>query len=161
MSALALNPLRTERKMNLIEGEIALIKGKRKKITPEMIVDWARHHPASALYSKFEWDNTLAGELYRKEQARSIIKMIIIPATNIPQYVNIKIEDRGYEVRSEVLKMRPLDLVENVLMQLRQIRSRNADLTQLKKIWNAIDSFEQPSKRGGGVVTASSNLTAG
>lgn len=42
------------------------------KLTPAIVVDEARP-PKSPLHSRFEWDNTLAGESWRRQQARELI----------------------------------------------------------------------------------------
>lgn len=45
------------------------------KLTPEIVVDVARpkSHP---LHNRFEWNNTLAGELWRREQAAQLIRSV-------------------------------------------------------------------------------------
>jgi hypothetical protein len=44
-------------------------------VTPEGVVNAARD-PASPLHDKFEWDDGVAAEQYRKEQARSLIRKL-------------------------------------------------------------------------------------
>lgn len=45
------------------------------ELTPKLLVDTARpdDHP---LHDRFEWDNTVAGEKYREEQARGLIRTV-------------------------------------------------------------------------------------
>lgn len=45
------------------------------QLTPQLLVDAARpaDHP---LHDRFEWDNSVAGEKYREEQARSLIRTV-------------------------------------------------------------------------------------
>lgn len=53
----------------------------RGTITPQMVVDTARpdEHP---LHPHFEWDDTVAGELYRCNQAARMIRKITITTTS-------------------------------------------------------------------------------
>src|ERR1700691_4847214 len=55
-----------------IRENLEAIKEKRGKLTPELVVDEARSesHP---LHKRFEWDDTIAGESWRREQARKLI----------------------------------------------------------------------------------------
>lgn len=41
--------------------------------TPEAVVDYAKD-PSTALHSRFEWDDAVAGHLHRLEQARHILR---------------------------------------------------------------------------------------
>lgn len=48
-----------------------------KEVTPELIVDLSRD-PSSPTHAEFEWDDTVAAEKYRTEQARLLIGHIRI-----------------------------------------------------------------------------------
>ena len=47
------------------------------KCTPENIVEYARN-PESELHKCFEWNDTVAAEKYRIEQARQVLRTLVI-----------------------------------------------------------------------------------
>lgn len=47
------------------------------QLTPKLLVDVARD-PDHELHSRFEWDDTVAAEKYRQEQARELIRRVRI-----------------------------------------------------------------------------------
>lgn len=55
-----------------LRDHLLAIKQKRGELTPQAVVDEARD-PRHALHHRFEWDDSVAGELYRREQARQLI----------------------------------------------------------------------------------------
>jgi hypothetical protein len=61
----------------LAQKELQQIARTHGKLSPQIIVDAARHNN-SALHGFFEWDDTVAAEKYRIEQARTVIKMFVI-----------------------------------------------------------------------------------
>jgi hypothetical protein len=62
--------------MNL-QQELQKIHDDKGELTPALVVDRARDesHP---LHSRFEWDDTVAGEAYRREQAHRLIRSVTI-----------------------------------------------------------------------------------
>lgn len=45
---------------------------------PRTIVDWARKNPTSALHGEFQWDDEVAADEFRLNQARQLIARIVI-----------------------------------------------------------------------------------
>ena len=62
-------------------------------LTPEALVDASRDINAP-LHNEFEWDDTIAAEKYRQEQAKSIIRHLIIIRTDIQEVRKSK--DRSF-----------------------------------------------------------------
>lgn len=60
------------KKKGMISQEIISLEKKHSRLTPALVVKAARN-PKSPLHSAFEWDDSKAGEMYRLEQARSLI----------------------------------------------------------------------------------------
>lgn len=53
------------------------IRQEKGELTPQTVVDSAR--PAShPLHSRFEWNNKVAGEAYRRVQARELIRSVMV-----------------------------------------------------------------------------------
>jgi hypothetical protein len=64
-------------KADVAAKELEKIKEKRGKITPSIIVESARSKK-SPLHTCFEWDDGLAAEKYRIEQAKFMIRKIAV-----------------------------------------------------------------------------------
>lgn len=62
--------------MNLRE-QLEAIRGRHGQLTPELVLDVARaeDHP---LHSRFEWDDSVAAEKYRRDQAHELIQSVRI-----------------------------------------------------------------------------------
>lgn len=82
---------------------IELIQNKHGKITPQLVLDDARKK-ASPLHDGFEWDDTVAAEQHRLNQARFILRQIVIVSepedeeaepTSIRAFVSVSTEDEG------------------------------------------------------------------
>lgn len=56
-----------------LRGQLQRIYDRRGRLTPELVVEEAR--PAdSPLHSHFEWDDSVAGEAWRRHQAHEMIR---------------------------------------------------------------------------------------
>jgi hypothetical protein len=53
--------------------QLLAIREQRGELTPELVVDAARD-PEHPLHSRFEWDDAVAGEAWRREQAHDLIR---------------------------------------------------------------------------------------
>jgi hypothetical protein len=60
--------------MNL-RDELQRIYDERGTLTPALVVDEARD-PQHVLHSRFEWDDSVAGEKYRRAQAQELIRSV-------------------------------------------------------------------------------------
>ena len=70
--------------MSDLRQQLTAIYQDRGELTPQNVVDEARpdDHP---LHSRFEWDNELAGEAYRRVQASELIRSVKIVYAESPQ----------------------------------------------------------------------------
>lgn len=101
------------------------------KLMPEEVVEAARH-PDSPLHSKFEWDDSVAAENYRLNQARTLIVRFKVQIDKAlpPQRVFISVmEDRkstgGYSESLDVLKHRKPAARQTALLELDQWARRH------------------------------------
>ena len=65
-----------------LRTELQAIYAEYKQLTPQLVVNAARpaDHP---LHSRFEWDDAVAGEAWRREQAAELIRRVrIVYKTN-------------------------------------------------------------------------------
>lgn len=63
--------------MSDLRGELQAIYEHHGKLTPRLVVDEAREedHP---LHDRFEWNNEIAGEAWRRDQAHRLIQSVRI-----------------------------------------------------------------------------------
>ena len=82
------------------------------ELTSDEVLEFAKNNPDSETYKCFEWDNTVAGEKYRKIQASNILSSISVTIKEEPKetqrvYVSVKtsLDDaRKFKNIKEVLK---------------------------------------------------------
>lgn len=96
--------------MNLRDQLMAIYES-HGKLTPAIVVDEARdmEHP---LHQRFEWDDEIAGEKWRREQARELIQSVRVvyreatdrnPAKDIRAFHSVRVEsDYVYEPAEKI-----------------------------------------------------------
>lgn len=117
------------------------------KLTAEELVNVSRPEDAP-LHSEFEWDDAIAGENWRKQQARCLINSLVViaPETNqeVRKFFNIVSSDRKYESLETV--MQSVDkrdaLLRDAMRELSAFRKKYAHLSELAKVFDAIDGLE-------------------
>lgn len=108
------------------------------RLTPPILVDAARA-PDHPLHSRFEWDNTLAGEAWRRQQAHDLIKSYRMAYTSpsgkehsIPGYLAVRYDPEdgnggfAYEPADEIIDD-PLKLkivLADMQREWKQLRQR-------------------------------------
>lgn len=78
----------SESRANEIGHALAGLVAAGKALTPPTVVEAARN-PASPLHGLFEWDDGRAAAQYRLEQARRIIKTIVVKDTGAPLFLSV------------------------------------------------------------------------
>ena len=139
------------KKMNQIEVELREVKGRRATLTARQTVAWAKAHPKSALHSRFEWNNTKAGDRYRLWQAQQIIKLVIVGDAEVPRYVSLSIDGKrgdGYRDVEQVIDDRVLRarLVDQAFKEFWAVRNRYANLLEFAGVVKAIDELAERSE---------------
>lgn len=107
-------------------------------IHPEDVVNLARDE-SSPLHSHFTWDNTRAGELYRKMEARVLINTVKVEwmGEKKPTYFNVKVKDtRGYVSRPTIASNTEMQnqVVTYAAKQLKHWLDTYQDVTELSGI---------------------------
>lgn len=129
--------------------ELARIERKQKRFVPGEVVDFARDE-STALHECFEWDDTVAGELFRVEQAKSIIRHIVVvpgeddEAETKPRRLFVSIKDGKKDHYMDTEKaMSDEDLRRQVLTaawkELLALYNKYKDLQELAVVWEALD----------------------
>lgn len=114
----------------------------------EDVVEFARD-PSTALHGRFTWDDTEAAQRWRLYQAGQIIRLIVSViedrAPPVRAFVSLT-TDRvkhgpGYRAIQDVLQNEDMhaQLLADALADLAALRAKYKALTQLSKVWNAID----------------------
>lgn len=126
-------------------------------LSPTLLVDSARSE-TSPFHDRFVWDDTIAGERYRRIQAGVILRQVKVtflaqshgPARTIDvkevRALQSPAPDRGkgaasYQSVSTIMSdaEKRAAMVATVKAELASIRKRYSELTELSSVWEAID----------------------
>lgn len=138
------------------EALAKLQKGKNDLLEPGDIVAAARDEK-SALHPHFEWDDSIAAEAYRCDQARELVRSLTVDISRsnleerkVRAFVNVETgQERGYVSTFTALSSEELrkQVLERAFAELEAWRARHAELSELARIFAAIDET-RPSIKG-------------
>lgn len=117
-------------------------------ITPEAIVEYARNENTE-LHKCFQWDDAKAAENWRKQQARLIVKSLVVVVqkseTEVQTYRLIEHDDTEKEYRPIVFTVRNDDEYSRLLKQakaeLAQFRQRYKKIAELAEVIEEIEKI--------------------
>ena len=75
--------------MSTLREQLQKIHEERGALTPAVVVDEARD-PAHPLHARFEWDDTIAGEKYRRQQASELIRSVKVTAVTGEELTRVR-----------------------------------------------------------------------
>ena len=148
---LALKKVTAKKLATTVRQELLYLeKANHGLVTPKNVVDFARSNPNSALHRKFEWDDNKAAEAYRLHQARQIITMVLTvvkqTGEKVQSYVSLRTDryknnDGGYRNIRTVLNHKDLraQMLEDALAEMKVFRQKYESLSELAKVFTAID----------------------
>lgn len=119
---------------------------KLSEITPQSVVDLARDEK-SALHSDFEWNDTIAGEKYRKIQASEMIRMFVftpVKEDNEPTRVfEISTQKNVYKPTQMIVKNEDeyQSLLKMAVRELNNFKRKYHRLAELGKVFEAIEEI--------------------
>ena len=98
------------------------------------------------LHNEFEWNDGVAAEKYREQQARHIIgSLVICPEKSEPIRAFFKIESAGNRYTPVTTIMESADssnhLKEIAISELKAIERKYRSIEALEKVWNEIDAL--------------------
>ena len=122
-------------------------------LRPKAVVDEARD-AASPLHPAFEWNDAIAGEKYRLEQAQRLIRSFKIVQNDgeekfeRPVFVGLSVDrisdsgDNPYRLTDDLQKYPDLLAIaeRDTLEQLRGMKERYGHLKRLNDVWSAIEA---------------------
>lgn len=115
---------------------------RHNRLTPDLVLQEARD-PAHPLHSRFEWDDEVAGERYRRNQARELIRAVRItykdgdefgPATSVRAYHSVPDGD-GFAYRPAE------EIAEDPRMREHLLRSMERDWKALRRRYGHFEDF--------------------
>lgn len=117
-------------------------------LEPAHIVDAARDD-SSPMHPHFTWDDAEAAERYREDQARDLVRSLTIDISRsnletrpVRAFVNVETGgERGYVSTATAMSSEDLrkQVLERAFGELEAWRARHAELTELARIFSAID----------------------
>jgi hypothetical protein len=131
-----------------IAGAVCEQLEERGELTAERLVDVSRPEDAP-LHRAFEWNDAIAAEKYRVEQARYIIRSLVVVVetadearpirayftTEVKRYENINVIMQSEDKRRKLLQA--------AKRELEAFKAKYKALTELSKVFEAIDTVAE------------------
>lgn len=115
--------------------ELDRITAKHGVLIPKDVVDEARPDEAP-LHPVFEWNDSVAAEEWRKEQARSLIREIVVIVDEKPpinQFVSIQVAPEGQEEDFRPGYYQTADVMKNPGMLLSAVAYLNSQINAVQR----------------------------
>ena len=139
----------------LVGDRLELLRNRNGgELTPDQVVEDAED-PASPLNPLFEWSDTEAAYQYRLQQARQVIRSVVVryrdapggPARTTHAFVHIAAADRQPFYTSSAVAMADPALrakaVRQAWNELQAFRRRYQDLIEFGQLFATLDQLEQ------------------
>lgn len=117
------------------------------KITPNNMVEFAKNNPDSELYKCFEWDDTIAAQKYRLQQANKILTFLVYPKTreDLPTVRKYQVTTTAHvfeETKKFLVNQNEYEtLLKRALAELQAFKQRYQTLVELQDVISAIDTL--------------------
>lgn len=117
------------------------------KLNAKNLVDVSRPEDAP-LHNEFEWDNDVAAEKYREEQARGIIRHLqVVVEENKPQkvYCNLIRTEAEYTTIEKAIRQEDTRemLLRNAFREMETFRLKYESLKELAEIFTVTDKLKE------------------
>lgn len=134
-----------------IAGQMCQQLESEGRLSAKNLLDANRPEDAP-LHHEFEWNDGKAAELYREQQARTIINsLIVLPDNAEPVRAYFKIESVGNTYQSIRTIMQKEDsrqaLFDVALRELSAIRRKYDSITKLSAVWESIKAIESEQQK--------------
>lgn len=128
-------------------GEICETLNQENRLSAETLVDISR--PVDApLHQEFEWDDGIAGEEWRKHQARHLLHSLVTvddkaPTEPIRGFFKIERSKNTYESITSILQKpdKYAALLDTALSELKAFSRKYCAIKELAPVLSAIDEF--------------------
>jgi hypothetical protein len=120
---------------SIVGGEIEkLTRNLGREVEAEDLVDSAQHQ-TSPLHGLFEWDDELAGYLYRVDQAEKILVSIVVVGAPVPVSEKIEPVTMRAEPRRDAPRIQRVDSHEAAVERARR------ELARFVRLYGEFDEF--------------------
>lgn len=138
-------------KAPVAKRELDRIRQSAGELTPATVVD-AAADPDNPLHVAFEWDDTLAAQKHREQQARMLMNSIYCvrieegdpDATETVAFLSVSVADEGRMYLPTTVVMSDVDYrqqaLHDALMSLKGWQRRYRHLTELARVFDAIEA---------------------
>lgn len=115
-------------------------------VKPQQIVDYAKN-PDTELHKCFTWDNNLAAEKWRLQEARQIVCSLVIVESNSDRENDTQIRvfhktdnEDGYKTLQFILQDKDeyKKLLERCEYDLRNLKKKYQSISEYQEIWDLI-----------------------
>jgi hypothetical protein len=140
-------------KATRLAAELLALKDANGMIRVAEAEAWAKRHTRSHLHAELEWDDTIAGPLWRQQQIRQLIAVHVLDDGGHRSMVSLSIDRTqggGYREIVEVMKLPNLReiMLNDALEDLRRLQQRYQRLTELAGVWAATEQAATAAKGG-------------
>lgn len=136
--------------VNKIGKELEIIE-QNNKLTAEEVVNYAKTHTDSELHLNFEWDDSIAGEKYRRHQANQLIHNIRVRIIENDEEKTRK-PIRAFVQTAKFQNYEPIDVVvkdvdkyqmllEKAYRELNGVKGRYTELTEIQELLKDIPEY--------------------
>ena len=134
-----------------IAGEVCASLEEKGELNAQNLVEVSRPENAP-LHNEFTWNNDLAAELWRKNQAQHIISHIVLETqeqTPIRAFFNIEVRSPNYESISVITKQEDkyAALLRTALSELEAFKRKYIMLSELDRVIKAIEEAKNAAQR--------------
>lgn len=129
-------------------GEVCAALEEEGRLNAETLVEESRPEEAP-LHDEFEWDDSIAAEEYRKQQARVLIATVveIISPEVVPTraFFNIVHKEANYESVRVIIQDedKRKALLDKAIRELRSFQTKYSTLLELCEVFDAINRLEE------------------
>lgn len=125
-----------------LRDQLQAICDQNKRLTPALVVDAARPEE-SPLHSRFEWDDKVAGEAYRLDQARRLIRSVRVVYREADEKEAARTVRAFHSVRDEQgTAYRPTDeIVESEFLTRIVMQQMELEWKQLMRKYGHFEEF--------------------
>lgn len=129
-------------------GEVCAALEEEGRLNAETLVEESRPEEAP-LHDEFEWDDSIAAEEYRKQQARVLIATVveIISPEVVPTraFFNIVHKEANYESVRVIIQDedKRKALLDKAIRELRSFQTKYSTLQELCEVFDAINRLEE------------------
>jgi hypothetical protein len=134
--------------MSDLRSQLQAVYDDRGRLTPQIVVDAARpaDHP---LHGRFEWDDTIAGEAWRRYQAHELIQSVRIVVRKATEQ-EAALTVRGFHAirGDDGYVYEPNDrIIENAFLTELLLRDMEREWRQLQERWRNYQEFVDMVRR--------------